>query len=272
MFANSITRTLARSSAIGTRGFTKLAGQKISIKKIIAVGAGFGVAAGSFVTFAAAQPSTLKITYFPIQGPAEPARLALVLGDVDFEDCRLGRAAFNAAKESNPAAFPLGGQMPTLEMDGKVLTQSEAIGRFCANISGLTPRCPFEQAKVDEVIQFVNQDIRERILGRTMNMKDATEKTAARKKAQEETLPAKFATLEALIGPSGFFVGEKISMADICFYTTVNWIGMGVLDGIDGSCFTKTCPKLTKLVKTLDNHPKIKAWNSQNNPKLPWLK
>ena len=28
--------------------------------------------------------------------------------------------------------------------------------------------------------------------------------------------------------------------------------------------------KLTKLVVTLNNHPKIKKWNAAKNPKLPW--
>jgi glutathione S-transferase len=33
--------------------------------------------------------STIKITYFPIQGAAEAARLALVIGGIKFEDERV---------------------------------------------------------------------------------------------------------------------------------------------------------------------------------------
>ena len=34
--------------------------------------------------------------------------------------------------------------------------------------------------------------------------------------------------------------------------------------------FARRYKKLTKLVVTLNNHPKIKAWNAAKNPKLPW--
>ena len=71
------------------------------------------------------------------------------------------------------------------------------------------------------------------------------------------------------VRPSGYLCGDSVTLADICFYVTANWIGMGVLDGIDKTCITNGCPKLTKLIKTLDNHPKIAAWNKANNPKLP---
>ena len=34
--------------------------------------------------------------------------------------------------------------------------------------------------------------------------------------------------------------------------------------------FARRYKKLTKLVVTLNNHPKIKEWNAAKNPKLPW--
>ena len=43
-------------------------------------------------------------------------------------------------------------------------------------------------------------------------------------------------------------------------------------DGVpaDATFSTHRYKKLTKLVVTLNNHPKIKAWNAEKNPKLPW--
>ena len=41
------------------------------------------------------------------------------------------------------------------------------------------------------------------------------------------------------------------------------------LDGVPHTIILEY-KKLTKLVVTLNNHPKIKAWNAEKNPKLPW--
>jgi hypothetical protein len=44
---------------------------------------------------------------------------------------------------------------------------------------------------------------------------------------------------------------------------------IGVLDGIPGDVILHF-PKLTKLVRTLNEDPRIKEWNAEKNPKLPW--
>ena len=67
------------------------------------------------------------------------------------------------------------------------------------------PQDPWEAAKVEEIIQFVNQDIRERVIAPTMREPDVEKKAAMRKAAAEEKLPAKFAILESFLSPSGGF-------------------------------------------------------------------
>ena len=57
--------------------------------------------------------------------------------------------------------------------------------------------------------------------------------------------------------------------ADLHFYVLANWIGMGTLDGIPKEVILEF-PKLTNLVRRLDEVPQIKAWNAEKNPKLPW--
>lgn len=83
---------------------------------------------------------------------------------------------------------------------------------------------------MQEIDQFITQDIRERILAPTMRIKDPQEKAAARATAASELLPAKLALLEAQIGPSGFFVGDSPTLADLQFYTMANWLGIGGLE------------------------------------------
>ena len=122
------------------------------------------------------KPSSIKITYFPIAGAAEPARLALVLGGVAFEDERVPFKTWQ--EELKPKVVALGnpfGQMPFMTVDGTVIAQSQAIGIFCAKLAGIHPSDPFECAKVDALLQFIGQDIRDRKITPTMGIKDADE-------------------------------------------------------------------------------------------------
>ena len=50
----------------------------------------------------------------------------------------------------------------------------------------------------------------------------------------------------------------------------LNWVGMGVLDGVNKECILKF-PKLTNLVRTINEMPAVAAWNAEKNPKLNWL-
>jgi glutathione S-transferase len=68
---------------------------------------------------------SIKLTYFDIEGAAEPTRLALVLAGIDFEDERLSFADWPAMKPSTPY-----GQVPLMTIDGKTRTQSNAMLRY----------------------------------------------------------------------------------------------------------------------------------------------
>ena len=154
---------------------------------------------------------------------------------------------------------------------------------------------PLAAARVDEIIQFITEDVRGRCIYPTMRVDDADEKAKMRKKLAEEQLPEKFKLLEAMMDAT-YCCGDALTLADFYVYGLLNWIGMNTLDGVphtiilecgsasqargrgDGvpadatpSTFsTHRYKKLTKLVVTLNNHPKIKAWNAAKNPKLPW--
>ena len=215
---------------------------------------------------AVAPPSNIRIKYFDIQGPAEPSRLALAIGGVPFEDIRVSFDDFKALKSSLPS-----GQLPILEADGEILTQSTAMANYCAKLAGLWPDDLWHQAKCDQVIQVVLQDIRERAISPTMAQSlTADEKLEKRKELSEVKLPEKLSYLESLLSPSGFFVGDAMTIADLHVYVLLNWLGMETLDGVPKSVVTKH-EKLTAFVKRMDAMPAIKAWNEEKNPKLPWL-
>jgi len=209
----------------------------------------------------------LTLYYFDIQGPAEPARLALTIGGIEFTDKRV---SFDEMKAMRAAGeLKGGGQVPQLHIgDKEVLSQSNAIATYCSKLAGLYPSDPLAAARVDEIIQFITEDVRSRCIYPTMRVDDAEEKAKMRKTLAEEQLPEKFKLLEAMMD-STYCCGDALTLADFYVYGLLNWIGMNTLDGVPHTIILEY-KKLTKLVVTLNNHPKIKAWNAEKNPKLPW--
>ena len=71
---------------------------------------------------------TLKLTYFDFPGGrAEPARLAMHIGGVPFEDYRFAPSDFSEVRKTTPL-----NQVPTLHVDELQITQSDAITRYVA--------------------------------------------------------------------------------------------------------------------------------------------
>jgi glutathione S-transferase len=72
------------------------------------------------------KPSSIKLTYFDIEGAAEPTRLALTLSGTPFEDVRVKFPDWAALKPTTPY-----GQLPLFQVDNDpVRTQSMAMLRW----------------------------------------------------------------------------------------------------------------------------------------------
>ena len=181
---------------------------------------------------------------------------------------RVSREEMVALKEAGELPC---GQLPVLEVDGQKMSQSQAMATWAGKLTGLYPTDAWAAAKCDEVTQFINQDIRERCISPTMREKDEEKKTALRKELAEVKLPEKFAMLETLLSPSGYFVGDSITLADLHCYVMLNWLGMEVLDGVPKEVVLANA-KLTNLCKMVNEHVKVAAWNAEKNAgKVPWF-
>ena len=154
--------------------------------------------------------TSIRLTYFGIQGPAEPSRLALTISGIPFEDVRIDRDTMLKMREEGKLSAPgvAGTQVPQLEVDGKILQQSQAIATFCAKLANLYPSDPWAAAKVDEVTQFINQDIRGRLIEPSMRIEGDDAKAKARAELNETKLPEKFAILDAMLATTGYLVGR----------------------------------------------------------------
>ena len=60
-----------------------------------------------------------------------------------------------------------------------------------------------------------------------------------------------------------------MTIADLHLYVLCNWIGMGTIDGVVKETILKF-PNVTAFVKKVNELEKVKVWNTEKNPKLPW--
>ncbi len=198
----------------------------------------------------------IRLTYFNFPfWRAETSRLALHIGGIEFEDVRLGGDDFRAKKAAGD--FPYG-QLPILEVDGRVFAQSVGIAKFCGKLSGLYPKDDDLAAlQVDEfldaaaqITSFVNPSMRE---------KDPDKRAALREELGKETFPHWLSLLEKRMGPGDYLVGESLTVADLAIWRLMGWLTGGVLDGIPKDLL-KSHTRLEAHFKRIDGREDIRAW------------
>jgi prostaglandin-H2 D-isomerase / glutathione transferase len=78
--------------------------------------------------------SSIKLTYFDIEGVAEPVRLAFAFANIKYEDIRITHADWPTLKPTTPY-----GQLPVLTIDGGPMqAQSGAMIRWIGHQSALS--------------------------------------------------------------------------------------------------------------------------------------
>ncbi|XP_035671027.1 hematopoietic prostaglandin D synthase-like, partial [Branchiostoma floridae] len=159
-----------------------------------------------------------KLTYFNGRGTAEIVRLVFAAAGIAYEDVRLEQDKWPELKPKTPM-----GQVPILEVDGTMLCQSNSIARYVAKVAGLAGKTPMEQARVD-MIMDVMDDMGKK--GNAVFWEKDEETKAEKKKEYEETfLPQFFTCVNKLVGDSGYFVGNELTLADITYFNTTNLVG-----------------------------------------------
>ena len=111
----------------------------------------------------------LKLTYFDFHGGrvGEPARLALSIGGIPFEDDRVQTSDWERRKADTPF-----GALPVLEVDGQVVAQSNAYKNcYVGKLADLYPSDPWQAALCDEPMEAV-EDINTKI-GATFFLSEA---------------------------------------------------------------------------------------------------
>jgi hypothetical protein len=93
----------------------------------------------------------LVLHYFDFDGSrGEAARLAMHIAGVVFEDNRIARGDWAAQRDKYPFQA-----LPVLEVDGRMIAQSNTINRYVGKLTGLYPKDDLQAALVDEVMDAV---------------------------------------------------------------------------------------------------------------------
>lgn len=187
--------------------------------------------------------------------------MCLFLGDVPFEDVR--NVKRDALKAEGKLTF---GSTPVLEVDGKILSQTQAMATYCSKLAGLHPDDPWLAAKVDEAINGCT-DVTTTIASTFMLPPD--EKVAARQKLvlPDGRLTMHLGGIERLLeqnGGNGHIAGDTITVADLAVWRLVGWVSSGKIDGIPESYVQDTFPLIQALRAKVDSHPKVQEWKAKH--------
>jgi len=202
------------------------------------------------------------LTYFDVRGRGEVTRLLFKVAGVEFEDKRLTFEEWGKEKENMKSAGKVPfGQLPVLEVDGTLLAQSMAIGRFVANELGFTPSTNLGKAQADMIVDGCS-DFGEKIV-RPRFEKDEVKKAQLEEEAKAAT-PGLLKCFEDILkannGGKGFFVGDKLTFADISVFNILNYAWFDPNDPLSSPEELKKFPILAEHYERIKNVPAIKKW------------
>ncbi|XP_066916249.1 probable glutathione S-transferase 6 [Clytia hemisphaerica] len=156
--------------------------------------------------------------YFPVVGRAEHARVMFELAGAEYEyKTYVFGGEWNEAKKNHPNLFPLS-QVPTLEVDGQVITQSYAINRYLAHEFGFYGDSNTERVQIDQVVETLVEMFAE--MAQLIYMEPDLEKKKSALSEFAEKFQKHLNFIERFLknNPSGYLVGNKITLADICLF------------------------------------------------------
>jgi len=203
--------------------------------------------------------SKLKLTYFDFHGGrGEPARLALSIGEIPFEDDRVPPAEWEGRKAQTPF-----GALPVLERDGQVVAQSNAINRYVGKLADLYPSDPWQAALCDEVMGAV-EDIGTKI-GATLFLPEE-QKKARREELVAGPIPFYLTRLEQRLEAHGgrYFAADRLTVADLKVFVWIRHLKSGALDHVPADLPDRVAPKLAEHYERVKSDPRVKAYYAKH--------
>jgi glutathione S-transferase len=201
----------------------------------------------------------LKLSYFDFHGGrGEPARLALSMGGIPFEDDRVAFADWERRKEKTPF-----GGLPVLEVDGQTVAQSNAINRYVGKLTNLYPSDPWQAALCDEAMGAV-EDIVSKLVP-TMFLPEEEKKTQ-RKALVDGPIPFYLTQLQQRLETQGgrYFAADRLTVADLKVFTFIRQLKSGFLDHVPTDLPDRIAPKLVGHYDRVRNEPRIRDYYAKH--------
>jgi glutathione S-transferase len=194
-----------------------------------------------------------KLTYFDMGGRAEPVRIAFHAAGIDFDDVRISFPEFMASRDS--LRFRC---LPTLEIDGQVVTQSNAMCRYVGKMAGLYPEDDMQALYCDEVLGAMEDLLH--AMTPTFGL-EGDELKAAREKFVDGWLTTFIKGLGELIERGGdYFADNRLTVADLKVAGLIQWLNSGQLDHVPADLVERLAPALNAHAELVFSHPVVKAY------------
>ena len=180
--------------------------------------------------------TSTKLTYFNLNIGGARGFVARVcfrkVQGSNFNDERIDFSAWPALKPSTPL-----GQLPILELDGEVFTQSIPISKYAATLAGLYPTDPLLALRADAIVATVD-DI--------WNKLGSTPKEEKARIAYAEEIAPKFLHFFAKnLGTDKFFCGQaEPTFADLWLYQYVKFAQSGFFDFVPKDFVLRHAPTI----------------------------
>lgn len=180
-----------------------------------------------------------RLTYFDIEGGrAEPVRIALHHGGIAFEDDRISFPEFMQMRTTTRF-----NSVPTMEIDGKVVTQTNAMLRYVGKKVGLYPEDDLQAFYCDEPMEAI-EDLLHRIVA-TFGL-EGEELKKAREELAAGWLTTFIRGLDELLTRGGgeYFADNRVTVADLKVFVQTRSLANGTLDHVPTDIVENLAPAL----------------------------
>ncbi len=203
--------------------------------------------------------SNYKVTYFDIDGGrAEPIRIALHAAGMEFEDVRWSFPEFGEKRAG--ARFRA---VPFFEMNGEVVTQSNAISRYVGKMCNLYPDDALQALYCDEVLEAL-EDLNHYVV-QTFGL-EGDELKQARETLMNGRLTVFLKGLDGLLARGGdYFANQSLTIADLKMATMLKMMRSGNLDHIPADFVDNLTPALAALQERVESDPIVQAYYSSRS-------
>lgn len=198
----------------------------------------------------------LKLTYWDMPGGrGEPARLALTVGGIEFEDHRISFSEWPKIRPTAPFHA-----CPFLEVDGSRISQSNTISRYVGRRAGLYPDDVWQAALCDEMLDAV-EDMWVHF-GATMGIQDPVALKVARENLVKKHYNHYLSKMSEKLKEAGgqYFADNRLTVADLQVMVICRALGSGKFDHIPKDLVETVAPNLNEHMKRVLAVPEISAY------------